>query len=798
MHVTDSNIRYRGRTDADRREARRSSGRRRPTSLLERREVVAVAVVAGVAVGFADSAPTETFLMDYLMRFAVAFVVTLAASRAKRWTWLVLAGFSVVGSSAGWDLVPAAVAVAIAVVGSLVDRRRISGALVAALAVQSLFRMPDMGFLGSSTAFGAIAVLPVLVSSYMQLGTVGRGRVYKSAFALLGVWIVGSAVFGLAVLLSWNAANNGVNLAKDGVSAVGDSDTARAADLFAGAEASLERANSVANAWWVAPAKLVPVVAQQTRVLASVTSGGAELSGSAGRAVREADVQSFRYESGVLDLAAVEAAQEPARDVVRRLDAVTADLRDVASPWLLSPVRSKLDRLSVEVDNALGQARIAQLAVDNLPGLMGAEGPRNYMVLFTQPAETRGLGGFVGSWATLSATDGRLELTGSGRARDINEAPGREDRRLSGPDEYIERYGKFQPARYFQDLTFSPDFQTVATVVAEVVPQAGMQQLDGVIAVDPTGLAALLELTGPIRVPETQVTLDAETAADFLMSGQYAEFGDDDTDEGERRDEREDFLERAGRLTFEKLVAGSLPSPLRLGEAIGPAVSGRHIMFQSFHGTEQDLFRALGSGGEIERASGSDYLGLVTQNKGNNKIDVFMYRAIDYRVTFDPATGMTTSKATITLRNDAPSSGLPEAVIGSNDQGLPPGTNSMYLSLYTPLRLGVATVDGEEVEFEFQHEFGYAVYSRFVEIPPGGTTTVVLDLTGKRDPGPTYDLTVASQPVPNPDLLTVSVQPTAGASVVGANGLGIVRGGIKAAGSATLDRVRRFGVDFVW
>ena len=47
---------------------------------------------------------------------------------------------------------------------------------------------------------------------------------------------------------------------------------------------------------------------------------------------------------------------------------------------------------------------------------------------FTTPAEARGLGGFMGNYAELTATDGQLGLTDFGRTAELN-AGGTGDRR---------------------------------------------------------------------------------------------------------------------------------------------------------------------------------------------------------------------------------------------------------------------------------------------------------------------------------------------------------------------------------
>ena len=57
--------------------------------------------------------------------------------------------------------------------------------------------------------------------------------------------------------------------------------------------------------------------------------------------------------------------------------------------------------------------------------------PRHYFIAFTQPAEARGLGGFVGNYGELTAIDGDIELTRSGRIRELIAAPGADQRTLA-------------------------------------------------------------------------------------------------------------------------------------------------------------------------------------------------------------------------------------------------------------------------------------------------------------------------------------------------------------------------------
>ena len=120
---------------------------------------------------------------------------------------------------------------------------------------------------------------------------------------------------------------------------------------------------------------------------------------------------------------------------------------------------------------------------------------------------------------------------------------------------------------------------------------------------------------------------------------------------------------------------------------LGPVVDQGRLIVYSVHDDEQALMERTGLDGALPPVEG-DFVSLTTQNTGNNKIDMFLERTLDYRATWDPATGRVEATATVELYNGAPASGLPDIVIGSSDaRNLPLGTNLLYVSLYSALPL---------------------------------------------------------------------------------------------------------------
>ena len=384
----------------------------------------------------------------------------------------------------------------------------------------------------------------------------------------------------------------------------------------------------------------------------------------------------LRFVDGVLDLEQVASFGPPLERSATALEAALDDLAAVSSSWLLPPVDDRYRNFSAELTDAAADAEVAVEAVALAPALFGGEGDRRYLILFTTPAEMRGLGGFVGNYGELTAVDGDVELTRSGRVNDVKPAVGAPPWTITGPADYVERWGRYEVGRYVQDTTYSPDFPSVAQVWEEMYPQMpGGGAVDGVIVVDPYALAALMTFTGPIVVPGYDTPLTSENAADILLREQYVTFAQDN-------DQRIDFLDDVTRLTFEALTAGDLPGPREVTDVLGPMVAQGRLLVHSVTPGEQDFFTGIDLDGALPEVDG-DFLSVTTQNSGNNKIDIFLHRRIRYDVRYDPDTGRVEADVTVTLRNDAPASGLPDYVIGNRDTSrIPPGANQMY-----PLRL---------------------------------------------------------------------------------------------------------------
>ena len=263
-----------------------------------------------------------------------------------------------------------------------------------------------------------------------------------------------------------------------------------------------------------------------------LSATAAAASRAAGDALVLIDPDQLRLVDGQIDLAAIELIEQPFLDVQTAIDELDTTLDDVASPWLIAPLQDRLVDLDEEIDDAKPKLDNVVMAVQVAPSMLGADGERRYFIAFTTPAETRGLGGTMETWAELTAVDGRLAIAGFGTTADLDQggATTGTGRTLDGPPEWLDLWGEFgftsgpnggTEAEPWSNVTVSPQFPSTGDVIAQLYPQSGGDDIDGVFAMDPYVLEALLGLMGPITVEGSATPLGEDNVVDFLLVDQY-------------------------------------------------------------------------------------------------------------------------------------------------------------------------------------------------------------------------------------------------------------------------------------
>ncbi len=358
----------------------------------------------------------------------------------------------------------------------------------------------------------------------------GSGRRRARRAAAIAIIIPGLLLpLGLLALIPAEATRASLGEARtameEGRAALLSGDAGAARRAFGRAESAFAQANGhavnpVLRLW-----ALVPVAGRSPDAVHAMADAGA-LAAQGGRELAAAlealpgATSALSPRHGRIPLAPIRRLQGPlgrALDLMRRAHAI---LERAPRSWLIGPVAGARVEFDREMDQALRAVEAAEAMARALPAFLGAEGPRRYFLGAQNPAELRGTGGFLGAYAILTAEDGRLRL---GPFSPIEELRDLEVSQVRAPNpDYARRYDRYGGAGFWRNINMTPDFPSAAQAIEALYARVAGERVDGALVADPFALAALLEVTGPVRVPGTGAALQSDGMIPFVTNEAYA------------------------------------------------------------------------------------------------------------------------------------------------------------------------------------------------------------------------------------------------------------------------------------
>ena len=493
-----------------------------------------------------------------------------------------------------------------------------------------------------------------------------------------------------------------------------------------------QRANQLTSGPVWALAARLPSGGEPLQTIRGITAGVDALGRDAlpplvGAAER-VDPRKLRRPDGSIDLTRI-ASVGP---VVKSASASVAQTAKAISglprhTWLSSVDAAQVDALKLVTDLD-GTLKSADLAVRILPKMLGQNGSKRYFLAFQNESEARGTGGLPGAFAILEANRGKMRLVRLESDTTLNDVAADVD---FGPD-YRQLYRDAGPTTVYVNGNVSPHFPYAAQIWASMWREHSGEQVDGVIAVDPTALSYLLAVTGPATLPDKS-QVSAGNAVELTQRTIYAKFANDPTQERRRA------YQLSIAAAASKKILEAQGKTTGLVQAVGKAAEERRLLVWSADPAVQTDLAQTSLAGIIPTTK-APYVGLSINNGGGNKLDYYLGRALTWQRSGCGPTRRTT--VTITLTNSAPASGLSGYVTGRNDR-------RSYAVKVGDSRLGVAylategallqslTVAGKPATSAIGLEHRHPVYTVDLEVPRGTSRTIVLNLTepaGKGEP----------------------------------------------------------------
>lgn len=309
------------------------------------------------------------------------------------------------------------------------------------------------------------------------------------------------------------------------------------------------------------------------------------------------------------------------------------------------------------------------------PALLGLDKPRTWMLVFLNGAEARAIGGFPGGWGLLKVSAGKIKLTEIHDDVRLNVQVLHNYRQYVSSDQ-AQLYG--EDLSRWADMNLSPDFPTNARLMAALLLQSEGQDVDGVLALNQTALSQMMIASGPIN--HKGHVLTTKNIGNYVTKGIYADY--------QNGQEKNRATLLIIRNIFERLNSASA-GPLNIFQALIPPIHDGHLKLWSADAQIQRKIAKTLAGGSLTESSTPTHA-VVFVNGAGNKIDAYVATTVQYTqgicVTDLPYRN---SYVRIALKNNAPTSGLPNYVTPRSD--LPkghrgqPGSTKMIVYVHTPL-----------------------------------------------------------------------------------------------------------------
>ena len=305
-------------------------------------------------------------------------------------------------------------------------------------------------------------------------------------------------------------------------------------------------------------------------------------------------------------------------------------------------------------------------------------GPRRYLVLAANNAEMRAGSGMFLSAGVATFTDGAFVISDMRPSAEYNLGTA-----VPLPPALEKLWGFTPLGRDWRYLAMSPRFDANAPVAAEMWKAATGETVDGVLAVDPVTLQALLKAQGSVTVTAGDRTMNSDDVVEYLMRGQYTGVGLDDPAQSDRRDQ----LGVVASAAVDTLTSRTWDVQALVRD-LTHAGGGRHILAWARDPLEQRTWEAAGIAGTLQ----ADSLLPAVLNTSGNKLDPYLRIRAELTLTDRPDGGRDV-KVTLRIRNEAPG-GLPPYIGGPH-----PGTDLVegeyqgIVAINTP---GVGSLPGIE------------------------------------------------------------------------------------------------------
>lgn len=369
----------------------------------------------------------------------------------------------------------------------------------------------------------------------------------------------------------------------------------------------------------------------------------------------------------------------------------------------VAPLQEQLPTIEKVMDAAVPFAEV-------IPQVLGYPEEKNYLFMLQNNSELRPTGGFIGTYGELIVRDGDIASFVTDNIYNLDN-PGRELFHEDPPWPLTKYLGsKDWLAR---DSNWSPDFLESAQKFEQFYTAEGgdLQNIDGVIAVTPTFIASLLDVTGPITAQGISFTKE-----NLVETLQYqVELGF--LRQGVSDAERKEVIGVLASNLMKELEALPKQEWFDLWDVFQQNVSEKQIFIYLHDEDLEALVKEQGWSGHVRVAEGkdffNDYLFVVDANLASLKSDPAVLRSMDYTVRNDKEKGLI-ARLSYTWDNTGK---LDFFRTRYHD----------YMRVLVPEGSQLLSVEGNDTDVDTTQEWGKAIFGTYKTTEVQTTQTVTFE-----------------------------------------------------------------------
>ncbi len=299
---------------------------------------------------------------------------------------------------------------------------------------------------------------------------------------------------------------------------------------------------------------------------------------------------------------------------------------------------------SINFDKAKNLTSQGQNFAENLPAVLGVSKRKTYLVLFQNNMELRPTGGFIGSYGLMTFDGGRMsDLT----VNDVYSADGQLNGHVEPPTPIKDYLGEAN--WWLRDSNWDPDFPTSAKRAEWFLDKEVGKQVDGVISTDLFPIKEVLKSTGPIFLPDYNLSIDDNNLYEKTQSEVQDNFFPGTRKKGS-------FLTALSRSLLSEIGKVEGAKKVFILKSLFESFEERHLqVFLHDEKLQKSLASLVWDGSVINPSCGkncyADLVGLVEANVGVNKANYFLSRNLELSLNTTPTE--INRSLSVTLKNSA-------------------------------------------------------------------------------------------------------------------------------------------------